>query len=309
MKKITLPIVSVLILFFFYLNIFKTIPISFYDEPLWIGRGYFFELFVKGDFFNPLWRTGDGYAQPKLTELMYGMVLYPEYLEYAEQSDTEKDMLMFMIDKNLYDAFFYLEGVELMQHYLAYQSSNADYVQWDTEDNGDVDYYLQKYGLAFEETTRLIFVARSVNIALLIFSVVLIYKIGGLFFDSRDSLIVASVFALNYFVIASSLKAHPEGLFLFLFILGITLLVKYFSHSTFRIWHALLIGVIGGLCTATKLNGAMIVGFYFLLALSAGFVNALRKKISSCIATYCIGNIRPNPLISCIYSRKSDHIS
>jgi hypothetical protein len=88
---------------------------------------------------------------------------------------------------------------------------------------------------------------------------------------------------MNYFVISASLKAHSEGLFLFLFVLGIMLLIRYFSRASFQLSQALLIAVVGGLCAATKLNGAMIVAFYSLLAIIIGFANARRNKIRAAI--------------------------
>jgi len=89
MKKIIkyflIPLFIFIIFFTFYNNVYKKISITYWDEEAWLGRGYFFELLIKGDFNNPLWDTPLAFDQPKLTEYMYGAAIYPTYLKYKEK--------------------------------------------------------------------------------------------------------------------------------------------------------------------------------------------------------------------------------
>jgi len=87
----------------FYLNYVYIIPIRYDDEASWIGRSYFFQLFIRGDFNNRLWQTELGYEETKLQQYLFGLWLYPKHIQYKKQSpDLKPDFAMFLIANNFY---------------------------------------------------------------------------------------------------------------------------------------------------------------------------------------------------------------
>ena len=75
------PIFIFLTSFIFYQIYLYELPVRYWDEARWIRRGYFFELFIKKDFTNPLWQNYYSYDQPKMANYFFGAALYPFYLK------------------------------------------------------------------------------------------------------------------------------------------------------------------------------------------------------------------------------------
>ncbi len=279
-KELLWGIVLAALLLIFYIYVYKLIPVSYYDEPLWIGRGYFFDLFLHGDFTNPLWRSDDGIDQPKLMELLYGFELYPNYLRYKQQAkNSHKDYLTYLIDQNLYDAFN-LKDEPSLAKYRAYQLSKKDYIRWDNSTEGNERDYILQYGESFRKTFETIITARRINIIFLTAAGVALYALALKYFYIIPSLLIAASFGFNSLVIDVSLHAHAEALFIALFIVSVYLMVVHFSAKVFSARMNILCALCIGLCTTTKLNGIMLIGFYVIFTLFRFVLKPFKNNIT-----------------------------
>jgi hypothetical protein len=83
----------------------------------------------------------------------------------------------------------------------------------------------------------------------------------------------AMAYATNSLVVTSALKAHAEGLFLFLFNLSIWLMLCFFKTKSWKT--LLMLAITIGLCTNTKLNGLMLLPIF-----SVTFILWTRKNIN-----------------------------
>jgi len=279
MKKIIkyflIPLFIFIIFFTFYNNVYKKISITYWDEEAWLGRGYFFELLIKGDFNNPLWDTPLAFDQPKLTEYMYGAAIYPTYLKYKEKlSKKNIDYAQFFIDHN----FFQVNG----EKYEKYKENNYQFIDWEKGKFVDFDasasQLVNKYGQNFQKTIDLIFTARKINVYLLSLNVVIVYYISVFCFGLFPSLLISLLFGSNNFIIEACLKAHSEGLFLFLFNLDLLILILTVKKN--RLF-SILFAIVTGLLWQTKINGVMMLIIFNTVFLTKMAINWFKsnKKI------------------------------
>ena len=272
MKKIIkyflIPLFIFIIFFTFYNNVYKKISITYWDEEAWLGRGYFFELLIKGDFNNPLWDTPLAFDQPKLTEYMYGAAIYPTYLKYKEKlSKKNIDYAQFFIDHN----FFQVNG----EKYEKYKTNNHQFINWGPKDFGEFSILLSKYGQNFQKTIDLIFIAREVNVILLSLNIIIVYYISIFCLNFFPSLLVMLFFGINNFIIETCLRAHSEGLFLFLFNLGLLfLIITIKKNKLFSIPFA----IVTGLLWQTKLNGVMMLIIFDAIFIIKAVIDWFKSK-------------------------------
>lgn len=264
-KYLILPLLIFIFFFNFYAYYVTKVPIRFWDEHGWIGRSYFFGLFIKRDFNNPVWQTYYSYDQAKLADYLYGLILYPDYLrEKNNIKDKKYDMAKFLIDNNFYQIHSPI--------YERYKQHRLDFIKWGSKPFEDFDvspqYLINKYGQGFIKTINIIFTARRVNVFVLAASMVTIYFITLMVFGRLVALLTVLFYGLNNLVVTASLRAHSEGIFLLLFNLGILLLLIIFGQNKKNHKTLLLFSLISGLLTQTKLNGIIILAFFnFLIIL------------------------------------------
>jgi hypothetical protein len=234
-----------------YINKSKVIPVSLWDEMLWVGRSYFFETYLSLDFRNDVWNSFESYDQPKLAEYMYGLVLYPTYIREKEtiKNFPNPSFRNFLQSRSLYGT-------------LSNVPSSA--IIFQDRDSGDEDYYYHKYGERVFKTLELIYRARIINFILLSASVIIFYFIMMQHVKSGIALVFAFIYGYNSQLIYSGIKAHSEALFIFLFNASIFLLLRYFAGGK-PLKSLFLFSMTVGLCMSTKLNGLLLLFSYYIL--------------------------------------------
>lgn len=254
-----LPLVIFGIVFYFYIQHFRQFPISYWDEILWVARSYHFELFVNGDFNNPLWENYNSYDEPKLAEYFFGAVIFPKYLKAKKAiGKIDYDYITFLIDHNLYPFFSEEEGV----FYKNYKNKQTNHIALRKGDYGTPEVLGLKYGEGISKTIDLIYTARRANVVLLALSVIVVYFLARVIFGNTIAVLSALFYGFDNLVVRSGLVAHSEALFLFLFNLGLLFLVLRFGKRKKGLMTVLLFSVAAALCTATKLNGLMLIIFF-----------------------------------------------
>lgn len=313
--------VLLFVLSFFYSLLYRGFTLSYYDEAIRVARGYMLELFLKGDLKNPLWQSVDGYDQPMLSQFVYGAMLYPDYVN-AKAGNGPRDYLTYMIDLNLYDATYQSE-YSVIAPYVAYQTHKKDFIDWSNATNGGNTALLLHYGPQFQKTIHAVLTARSINVVFMSITSVILFFLAMRFFPVAAALLITLWYGTNSLIVSSGLLAMNEGLFLLLFVSGVYLLVDYFS-GLLSLKKAVLIGLVSGLCMATKLNGVMIYVFFAFIA----FVNACilfahrkyRQAVTQALTVVVVGAITcmtfiainpftyPNPLrnIMTMYTYRLD---
>ena len=158
----------------FYLGVINRIPISYWDEMIWVGRSYFVDFYIKGDFDSRIWQTNESYDQPKLGEYAYGLWIYPKYLYEKTFSNADNlDFQSYLINHGLY--FIDESFVDKYKDYFL--KKLPDIVIVNATENGDRNYYLQTYGQKVLPTLDLVAYARIINILWLVLAVVAVFSL------------------------------------------------------------------------------------------------------------------------------------
>lgn len=284
----------ILLAFLFYAFNMKTPPIDYWDEYHWIGRSYFFELFIQGDFKNSLWKGYYSYDQPKLAEYFYGLILYPKYIIEKANKKERYDLAKYLIDNN----FYTIEG----KTYAIYKKELNSFVTWSPDvKSRTFAELINKYGKNFEKTVSLIYFSRLAAGLILALTAGLIFLLAREFFNTFWAFIVVILYITNSIIVYAGLKATSEALFLFFFLWGLLMLLKIFSQPQKNIFHLLLFSSIAALAAQTKLNGLMLLIFYnfFLFAL---IIKRIIKKNQLKIKKILLQFILVNGLYFLIFS-------
>jgi len=268
-----LSLVSIILFFLlFYLLYIKNIPIRYDDEAHWIGRSYFFELFLKRDFNNKLWQSEFAYDQMMLQSYIYGILLYPKYL-ILKTKNKSIDLGKFLIEHN----FYFISG----KSYINYKDKLINFINWGPQDyNVSPQNLLSKYGKNFEKTIEIIFIARKFNALLLSINLLIIYILTSLISNNLIAIITVIFYGFNKLIILTSLIAHAEALFLLIFNLGLLILL-YIFNSKKELFTHLFFGIISALCAQTKLNGFLLIIFYDILIIFQSIYYFLNNQIDN----------------------------
>ncbi len=260
--KFIAPIFLFLLFIIVYSYYLPKIPIRFWDENAWIGRSYFFDLFVRRDFSNPLWQSYYSYDQPKLAEYLYGLALYPSYIK-EKTKHKNYDFIEFLIDNNFYQV--------QSKFYENYKDSKKNFVVWGRRPFEDFDvnseYLINKYGSNFQNTVNLIFQARKINILFLATTVILIYFISLLSSNPFIAFFTSIIYGFSNLIVAFGLRAQSDGIFVFFYSLALLLLVLINKKKKFRLRLLLitLFAVTTALLSQTKLNGVLLLILFDLI--------------------------------------------
>ncbi|MCM8787962.1 MAG: hypothetical protein NC935_07945 [Candidatus Omnitrophica bacterium] len=291
MKNILISILIFIFFFIFYSKEYKKIPIRYWDEHGWIGRGYYFDLYLKRDFKNDLWNNYYSYNQPKLAEYLYGFVLYPKYLSYKKEEKLKNyDFAKFLIDHNFYKIS--------SKEYEYYKNSKNEFINWGKNPREVFDvspeFLIKKFGSGIKKTINLVYAARKINILILSLTVVIVYLLSVILSKSKAVAILTSIFyGTNILIVNASLRAQSEGLFLFLFNLSLLLLILFFQNDKNSFKIGLAFFSVSAFLTATKLNGLMmpvifnLIGFFIFIY---KFFNK-NKVCTKILKTLLFGNI------------------
>lgn len=269
-KKILKKLIIPLVIFFLFFSQYKAKAtdinsLYLYDEYAWIGRGFYFELLLKNDFENDLWKTHKIDGDPKLASYLYGMSIFPSYRRNKINKDKDYDMVRYLIDKNLYARGFLNKTAQLKYNKFI----DKEFINWHPKDaNGQtLEYLLNKYGKNFQETVNLIIEARMGAVFFLSLSAVLTYWLGILVFNNIFIAILASLsYGFSSLVVTYGVVAYSESLYLFLTNFCLIILTLLFSGKTTLRWFKLIIfAITAALLNQTKLNGLLMICFYTLL--------------------------------------------
>ena len=260
-KLVVIPCCLFFIFVFSYASFSKEIPISYWDEMLWVGHSYFFDFFIKGDFSNPIWQSEASYDQPKLAEFSFGAWLYPHYfLDKQKSNEADFDYMKFLISRGLY-----LTDEPYADAYRIYhQLHNSETVNLVKTDNGFPDEYVARYGTNVLKTIHTIYQARIINFVYMALAVVMMFYIVYIRMGIRWAVIFSFLYGYNSLLIHTGIKAHSEALFVFLFNASLLSLLLYFLSKR-KIFYLFCFSVLVGLCTSTKLNGSVLVICFFII--------------------------------------------
>ena len=272
LRLLIIPYIFFFILVFSYSSYSKSIPVSYWDEILWVGRSYFFEFFIHGDFHNRIWQSGEAYDQPKLAEYFYGAWLYPLYLADKAKNPKPYDYTRFLIKNGFYEIDEYYNNT-----YTRYKN-NSKVIKFDERMVGFPEEWVAKYGLDSLKPINLIYHARILNIFLLAGAVIIAYflalQLGGIVFSAIFSIF----YGYNSLIIGAGLKAHSEALFLFTLNAAILFMSLYFTKGR-KVLYLLLFSLFSSLCMSTKLNGSFLF-VIFIVSNILIFIISKEKKIA-----------------------------
>jgi hypothetical protein len=248
-----------LFVFFLYLysKVMPTVPITYWDEKLWVGRSYFFDLYIHGDFSNKIWLADESYDQPKLAEFAYGLWLYPSYLRQKRQSVQSLNYIQFLIQNGFY---------EIDENYMNVYRDYAHLFATTRLDHNIMEFSKERvvsYASTSARTLHLIYQARQLDILLLSFVSLSVYFIAILYTNIFSGILISFFYATNSLLINTGLIAQSESLFLFTFNLAVLYMLLYFNKERKMIWLTLF-SFFTGLCICTKLNGVMLLPMFWV---------------------------------------------
>jgi len=250
------------IFFIYYLLSGLSLPLHA-DEYEWVGRSYFFDLFIQGDSQNKLNTTYYAFDQPKLAYYVFGVALYPKYLFEKNQNDITS-----------YISFLHLHKL--------YQDNTQNTPSWNK-----VSYEFAKQNFLGDwpfttpcvttlcPSFELIKMSRIVNVLFSSLTIIVVLYIGwNIYSNIKDSLLLTFLFGINPLIRNWSLQATADSIFLLLFCIGLYLILKLKTNSKLKI--TIVFGIVVGLCFSTKIHGILLL----ILAMVAISINLLKSWIN-----------------------------
>lgn len=272
-KFLFIPLYIFLVFILGYQWISSRTPVAYWDEMLWVGRSYFFQYYLQGDFHNPVWQNYESYDQPKLAEYSYGLWLYPMYLAQKLGPQKPSSYLQFLVQHNLYSV-----SPELKK----YAPPVLHPVVFDKKDIGFAADYMARHGAESVKAINLIYMSRVLDVVLLAGSVVIVYLLVLQYFHHWVATLFALLYGFNPLLITTGVIAQSEALFLFTFNCAFLFLTLYFQKGQRKL-DLVLFALFAGLCASTKLNGFMLPIIFLVI----NTIQALKTKAnrSTIIAT------------------------
>lgn len=268
MKSILLTISLVLFSISFWAYKSKALSgdaLYFYDEHAWVGRSFYVELILKGDFNNPLWKTYLIDGDPKIAPYVYGLALFPDYISAKRTMGESYDMVKYLIDNNIYERRFI--NPELRQKYDEYADSHI--LRWKLKDADGLsfNYLIGEYGESFQKTVAVIMKARLAAVSFLSLSVVLVYLMA-LYLNKNQiaSVLAAFIYGSSSLVFAYGSIAYTEVFFLFFTVLGLLVFLKICQSPKTSDLLLIVFGMIIALANHSKLNGILLLGPPLIIA-------------------------------------------
>lgn len=276
-KKTLLLLLFVVLFFFFYHRFFhisQRLPIYYWDEFSWISQSYFFDLAIKGDFNNQLWKSDSALEQPHLAKSLYGLVLYPKYL--VERSSKNENYTEYLIRNNFYEVF---------QFSNEFNSKNINYIPWGRNPASVTgitpNQLISRFSNKMQDTINIILSVRKINALILSLNCIVVLAIFRKVLHSTIIAILGSLlYAYNNLLINTALVAYGDCLFLLLFNICIYLLIVILENG-FRWRDLFLFAFISSLLNNTKINGVMVIFiFYIILLIKFTYEVISKQKIN-----------------------------
>ena len=298
-------------IFFLFIFIYKAKATDihsqyFHDEYSWIGRSFYFELLLKGDFKNKLWSTNNVDGDPKLASYIYGLFLYPDYLKEKKFKGKDYDMVRYLIDHNFYDDQF----LNWPSRYKYNKYLGKSFVLWRASDASEqpLNNLLRTYGSNFEKTIDTIFRARLGAVIFLSLSVVIAYFIFILAFNSYFiSILLSFLYGLSSFVIFYGIVAGTESIYLFFFNLTLLSLICFFSGKKQRFIFIVISTISCALLNQTKLNGILFIPLIVILLTIDSFEKNIKLwfiKVFLTVGLFILIYFISNPFLYSNFIRK-----
>ena len=263
MKYILIPIAVFFLFFIVYSKKSLNLNSIFYiDEYSWVGRGYYFDLLLKGDFNNKLWNVYGFDGDPKMNSYIYGLANYSSYLRNKKPG---QDMFQYLIDNNLFTGW--LQSKANIKPYTQYLINNKNFIFWQrNEANGKtLISLLNQFGPEFEKTLQLILNARKFAIVFFCLSVVFAYFIAHLLFDNLlISLILSLAYGLSFLLSEYGAVAYGEPILLFFINLGLLIILWIIKQKgNLNNYIFIILGFVIACANQTKLNGVILLFIWF----------------------------------------------
>jgi beta-glucosidase-like glycosyl hydrolase/4-amino-4-deoxy-L-arabinose transferase-like glycosyltransferase len=221
------------------------------DEYVFVKRGSFLNLYLKGDFSNPAWKEFASYDVPKLAEYIYGATLV---------SSGHPDVDKYLQEVDFIEAKEESEGKTWWQKY-AFKD-------------------LEEVPLEIREKAAPILTARNASVILGMGVFILIILIGVSLGRWLEGLVASFLLYNNFLsqqVLVKAMGDTPLFFFLLLHLyLSILLVKKINKKKTVSLPLIIVNGIISGLAVSVKLNGGISLIYFFLLL---GFVYLFSRRI------------------------------
>lgn len=280
-SRVIVPIALFISLVTYYVPYSQKIPISYWDEMLWVGRSYFIVPYIQGNFHSSLWRTYRSYDQPKLTEYAFGLWLYPIYVRQMEASAQSFEYAHFLIRNGFNEVIDEAAGNIRIAYLNSQKSSRVP--QINEGEKGSSSEYIAKYGLGALKPIALIHHSRILNVILLSGAITVAYFMVLQFMGFIPAILFSIFYGFNTLIITTGIMAHSEALFLFTFNAAFLFMCLYFSRR--KVSYLLAFSLFAGLCMSTKLNG-IAVAVFFLIFNSMVFIFNQKKTLHHFIAGF-----------------------
>lgn len=230
------------------------------DEHDFVGRAAYFDLFIKRDFSNKEWQDFGVYDQPPLAYYVYGLTLHLfGYKDIAKEQERI--------------------GYNLVPDENGVLEICNNKIWWVCQQGREISPEQFKLLPSFEmiSKARITAVVFSLGCLILVFFVA--SKLGGWF----TGVISMTFFGLNSLLFGMGRNATTDSILLF-FLLATTLVIIYGANKyrlknigKFLIF-TLLVGVLAALAASTKLNGGMVLIFWFLVLFILASGNFSKEK-------------------------------
>lgn len=281
MRKITTFIIYIVFtfgLYLFYSNYSNKIPFSYYDEFWWVNDSYLAQYYFDGDFLHDVWKSRDAIDQPMLTRLVFVATLYPQYINEIRNTQDDRVRNEYTYSRFLIsNGFIYSVTNNLLNESYLLVSSGY----YKTVDSGYSGYesdFIDKYGESATKPIALIKYLRKTNSLFLALSVVVFFILIKRYKGRLFAFFCALMFAFNPLLVETSLKAHSEALFVFLFTLSLYFIAD--SSVNLKLSNILVTSILIGFTASSKLNGLLLYPVYVCYT---HFVVLLKKIRSNVI--------------------------
>jgi 4-amino-4-deoxy-L-arabinose transferase-like glycosyltransferase len=203
---------------------------------------------------------------------VYGLWIYPQFLKEKIQSTTRLDYTQYLILHGFIEI-----NSPVMDTYKQ-DINNFSYDMPSRAMSGSPEQWIDLYGPGVEKMINLISYARILDALLLSGAVVLAYLLILEYAGMPIALTFSFFYGFNTLLMTNGLKAHSEGLFIFLFNAAIYCMHAYFVHGK-KINMLIIFSILSGLCMATKLNGILVcILFVVLSVMEFGFFQKHQRK-------------------------------
>ena len=246
---VVLPLCLGSIFYFYYRTIVNSEPVNYYDEVMWIGKSYFFDLFIH-DKTNTLWDSVYSYDQPKLVEYMFGMSVYPSYLQ-EKKKDSGLTYFAFLSRNRL----------------LCDACIDAEHLPADSVLTSYNDFLTNPPSKTETQFYSLVTSARTVNVFISIATIMLVYYFGMSLWGTISGLFLALFYGSNSLILRTTLLAHADALLLFFMIASLYFLFLYMKKS--RIEFYFLSSACIGCMASVKIIGLILLLPFIFLTISA----------------------------------------